>query len=882
MTTLAPAPAEADPDSSESTNIGVGRRVLTWAATNRLFTAALVLGLLVRVLVMVAYPPALEFFGDSPSYLQAADHLGHVDIWHPPGYPLLLRIVSITGSLTVLTALQHLLGLVAAVLVYRLTRRLGVGAVGGTVAALPLLLDTYQVDVEHFVLSETLFTVLLVSAISVALRVKSHDGLRTPIALGALLAALTLTRTVGLFVAAAIGLVLLLQRVDAQRLLTAGTVFVVPVVGYAIAFSATYGAFGLQGYSGRYLYGMVAPYAKCNASELHDTGRILCPTMPTYARPGLNQFVWQSRDYARLPGNDIDRSSAAGRFARRTMLDQPGTTAATVAHNLVHYFAPGRHTGVRDWFSGSWQFPLPDRAPAWNIAPARVGFDGDVEHGAIRVGPARLLRAAQNVLYTPGPLLLVGLVLALVVACRRRTARGTREAVVLLAGTGMLLLIVPSATAGFDWRYLLPAQALLVPAGAVAARSLMNALLLRRPGWTRRWRLAAMAAGAAVFAATVAASPSVAAAARLRPGAAAPVPSTAAVSRSLDVHVGRPGVTELQCMSTAAGGYRTAAVASFPVAATYRGSGSALVEPADFGVAGEDPYQTVYVANPDLIGLLPSAVLSSRYSHVAGRLYVRVFARRGRLLYVDPLAAGASAWMFRLPANALTARVGDRCAPAPPPPLPAPRVAHIAPFSTASQQLVTFGPAHQLPPTGTTYDVRWLSRTPTDRAGSWHLPDGWQHTVVRSLTLSNLQAGVTYCFSARTHRPSGKTTAWSLPRCTTRLVDDTTLAAKGAWRRYTDASNFYDGTYVATREPGATLTAAGTTSRLAVVAYRCPGCGTVDVMVGGRRVHRLDLTSSRANRGVFTWIFRLHKRGPLELRTAGTGLVVIDALGMQP
>ena len=65
-------------------------------------------------------------------------------------------------------------------------------------------------------------------------------------------------------------------------------------------------------------------------------------------------------------------------------------------------------------------------------------------------------------------------------------------------------------------------------------------------------------------------------------------------------------------MSTAAGGHRTAAVASFPVAATYRGSGSALVEPADFGVAGEDPYQTVYVANPDLIGLLPSAVLSSR------------------------------------------------------------------------------------------------------------------------------------------------------------------------------------------------------------------------------------------------------------------------------
>ena len=881
MTTLAPAPVEADPDSYESGHDGPGARLLTWMSDNRLFTGMLVLGLVLRVLVMVAYPPALEFFGDSPSYLSAAQHLGHVDIWHPPGYPLFLRIVSVTGSLAVLTTLQHLLGLAAAVLVYRLTRRFGVGAVGGAVAALPLLLDTYQVDVEHFVLSETLFLVLLVSAISVALHVKSSDGMRVPAGLGALLAALTLTRTVGLFVAVAVAVILVLQRVDPRRLVTAAAVFVAPVLIYVLAFNAAYNTFGLQGYSGRYLYGMVAPYAKCNTDELHGAGRILCPTTPTYARPGLNQFVWQSRDYARLPGTDIDRSTAAGKFARRTMLDQPGTTVATIAHNVAHYFAPGRDTGVRDWFSGSWQFPLPDRAPAWNIAPARTGFDDSAEHGTIHTGPARFLRAVQNVVYTPGPLLLVALVLAVVVICRRRTARVVRDGVALLAGTAGLLLTVPSATAGFDWRYLLPAQALLVPAGVVAARSLLHGLTERRPGWARRGRISAVVAGVAVFATTAALSPSVLAAQRLRPGDPLSVPATAAVSKSLHVHVGTPLVTDTECMSTSSG-YRKAVIAAFPVTATYRGSGSALVESADFGVAGEDPYQTVYVANPDLPDLLPSAVLSSRYPKVSGRLYVRVFTHRGRLVYVDPLAAGAAAWVFRLPASSMTARVGTRCTPAAPPPLPAPHFGHLAPFTTATGQQIAFGPTHQLPPTGTTYDVRWLSRTPTDRAGSWHLPVEWQHTGIRALTLSNLQAGVTYCFSARTHRPSGKTTAWSLPRCVTRLADDTALGAAGSWRRFTGMQNFYGETYVATRQAGATLRAAGRASRVAVVAYRCPGCGTLAVVIDGRVVHRLDLNSTRADQGVFTWLSRSRKPGRVELRASGTGLVVVDALGLQP
>ena len=49
-------------------------RMAAWARSNRLFAAVLAVAALLRVLVMVAYAPALEFYGDSPAYLAASRH----------------------------------------------------------------------------------------------------------------------------------------------------------------------------------------------------------------------------------------------------------------------------------------------------------------------------------------------------------------------------------------------------------------------------------------------------------------------------------------------------------------------------------------------------------------------------------------------------------------------------------------------------------------------------------------------------------------------------------------------------------------------------------------------------------------------------------------
>src|SRR4029079_13937523 len=72
-------------------------------------------------------------------------------------------------DLAVVPALQHVFGLVTGGLVYALVRRLGGGAVAGSIAAPPVLFDAYDLNLEQHVLSEALFTLLVVVALVVLL-----------------------------------------------------------------------------------------------------------------------------------------------------------------------------------------------------------------------------------------------------------------------------------------------------------------------------------------------------------------------------------------------------------------------------------------------------------------------------------------------------------------------------------------------------------------------------------------------------------------------------------------------------------------------------------------------------------------------------------------
>jgi len=870
------------PDVSSAPVAGtVAPRLVGWIREHRLMTGALAAAVVLRFAIFIAYRPALEFAGDSYSYLGDARHPFHLGVWHPFGYPVFLWVLSITHNLAVVSLLQHAMGLLAGVLLYRLVRSLGVGSVGGVVAAAPVLFDAYQLDVEQYVLSDTLFTLLVVVAMTLATRLCRHRTLGVAIALGGVLAAATLTRTVGLALAGAVLVVVLVARAGLTQVAAAAAAFALPVGIYALAFHATYGSYGLQGYSGRYLYGTVAPFASCDRKSLPVDERPLCPNLPTYARPGVNQYVWGNYNTAHLPGDAIERSRLAGKFAQPIARHQMGALLSNAAATVTHYFAAGRQAGPRDWFVGGWQFPLHERSPAWNIAAGNTGFrSDDVVNGHIDEGTATVLRSYQRVVFTPGPALALAL-LAVALACAlRRGERVVRASAGAMALGGLAMLVVPAFSAGFDWRYLLPAQAVLVPAGVVAV-SLFRDALRRRVG--RALPVIAGVAAVAVIAPGLSAS-SVYAETVLRPAVTVTAPATAPIGDRATVHVGAPTLVGTHCWPSTPGHRWLVGLAAFPASVDYRSGGPLLVQQGNVAFSNGSPTSP---GEPPNGPQLPNVLLSSRYAHTEGTIYAFVHSGEGVLRYVDPFGAGAAAWRFHLQTSNLPAQLGSECTGAGPwdgVQLRSLHVTGLSPFTVLPQQVVTYGLTHQAW-RADDYDLRFQVASATSAPGPWQYPRTWQHTTLTQQTLLNLTPGATYCFEFRARDALGAATAWSTPRCTSRLYDDTALPKSADWATTTGQRGFYFGTYTSTSKQGATIAVSGNFSRAALTAYRCPNCGVVQVFVGSSTtpIATIDLSSTATHAGLTQWLSKSlpSQQTTLTLKVVSNNrLVAIDGFGL--
>lgn len=121
----------------------------------------------------------------------------------------------------------------------------------------------------------------------------------------------------------------------------------------------------------------------------------------------------------------------------------------------------------------------------WSITP----FSPITGSGCARSPPrldsalAQKLNRYQSFGVTPGPALAVAVLLAAV--CRMRPGRSglhhLRWAAALLATSGLLLLLVPAATAAFEYRYMLPSLVCIPPAGVVAALVLFRGARRHQP-----------------------------------------------------------------------------------------------------------------------------------------------------------------------------------------------------------------------------------------------------------------------------------------------------------------------------------------------------------------------------------------------------------------
>src|SRR5690606_26811365 len=127
-----------------------------------LFLVVFVAGAGLRAAAWLAYPPAL-LYGDSFRYL---DNVGvhNPTGLHPIGYDLfILEPPPAVGGLGLVSFLQHVAGLACGVALYALAKRLGVRRNWlAALAAAPVLLDAYEVQIEQMIMSDVWFQVILV------------------------------------------------------------------------------------------------------------------------------------------------------------------------------------------------------------------------------------------------------------------------------------------------------------------------------------------------------------------------------------------------------------------------------------------------------------------------------------------------------------------------------------------------------------------------------------------------------------------------------------------------------------------------------------------------------------------------------------------------
>jgi Glycosyl transferase family 2 len=463
------------------------------------------LGAGLRVLTVAAYQPAILYI-DSFSYLDNIRDL-RPDGLRPIGYDLILGVVLPFGGLRAVAVVQHLLGLGIAVAIYLLVLRHGARRWLAALASAPVLLDAYQVQIEHNIMPDVWFQALLV----VIIWVLTWRGLPGPwhaASAGALIGFAAIVRLVAItLLVPALAYLVVAGSLWASRggwrriglraaALAAG--FAVLLTSYVGYYRASTGVWGISGASDGVVYGRAAVIADCARFSAGTRERALCPVQPRDQRFGVDYYVHDPASPAMTvmlpPGESMEAVQAS--FAREVLAHQPWDLTVAVLRDFVKGFRPARSDAVNDVPVQRWYFQT--SYPYWGDQQriqARAEQFGGVP---IRVNRAlaQLLRDYQlTVGYTPGPLLGLGLVAGLLggmgigglgiggLGIGRARESGIRAASLLVFGLGGTVLMTAAAFE-FSWRYQLPGLVLLPMAGALGVTAIIGPL--RRPGQRSR------------------------------------------------------------------------------------------------------------------------------------------------------------------------------------------------------------------------------------------------------------------------------------------------------------------------------------------------------------------------------------------------------------
>lgn len=451
-----------------------------------------------RVVAMIAYNGIL-WFPDGHSYLTVAVRPIPYPA-RPMGYAFFLHLLEPFHSLAFVAGVQHAMGLAAGVIVYAVLRRFGTPGWVATLCAVPVLFDAYQLELEHLLLSDTLFWFLVV--VAAALVICRPDSWPAMAGAGLALGAASLTRSVGLPLLVIFAVYLLVRRRWRVAAILAGACLA-PMAAYAVWFHATWDTYAMTNSDGIFLYGRTAAFADCRVIQPPANERDLCPAGPPASRRPSPDYIWHVKPLGPMANYrkfTPATNARAGDFARRAILAQPGAYLATGLSDFGKTFAPARVAYPNRHDVELYEFPVtipPQKKlsahplPWRTLGSAIATYTGDPHSdGAARMnaGAAAFIRGYQRVAYLPGPvlaLILVGGGVAMLVRRRGSFGRlywrsGDRPVTLPLKGlsrfgdagpearpagpgaalawvSAVTLLVVPPFTAVFDHRYVIPA-----------------------------------------------------------------------------------------------------------------------------------------------------------------------------------------------------------------------------------------------------------------------------------------------------------------------------------------------------------------------------------------------------------------------------------------
>lgn len=449
--------------------------------THWLFVLVLAAGVVLRAATQLAYRPVLVFY-DSTGYLDGAVNLTPVST-RPLGYSIFLAPLIRIGDLSYIAVVQHLIALLAAILLYATLVRLGLWPWLAALGTLPFLIDAYQLDIEQWVMSDTVFEVLLIIGFC-ALLWHRRPGWIACIISGIALALAVWVRFAGIFMIAPAVLFLLLAlpgwKLRLRRVVVICIAFAIPIGAYGMWYRSANGEFKISSSSGPLLYARAASFVDCSGVKLPDYEKPLCPNVPLKNRLPTNCYAWCAKlspagdKYTPPPG--MDKDAVLNDFAKRVFKAEPLAYAKVIAGDFLHGFQWGRSNRREDIAAHYWNFsrdyPKFSNPGDPQAAVARFGGPAPISHPAL-TGP---LAQYQKVVYTHGPFLALGLVLGLAAAFGLGRARrsGLRSAALLWPAGGLVVTLLAYAVSQFTWRYQMPLTIFYPVAGAIGLFAILG------------------------------------------------------------------------------------------------------------------------------------------------------------------------------------------------------------------------------------------------------------------------------------------------------------------------------------------------------------------------------------------------------------------------